>query len=239
MKKTIDRLHSSDVTPAKFHKLYFLPERPVVLKQVCRDWLASENWTPDFLKKETLSGQLLKERYWYETRPGYERQAYQIPDVVTQSLSSEHSYIRETFVRIFANAKGNVTPFHNDANLLFVFSVQLKGRKKWRIVSTDTPIPKYSFTQIPFLDFNKTPDIEEISKKYDIYEFDLEEGEMLFLPHLWSHHVESLEDWNVNLNWVGTKNNHHVHTSSFTREKELLSLFSRLNRFPVGRKLVT
>ena len=47
-------------------------------------------------------------------------------------------------------------------------------------------------------------ELSELPEIYNYYNFDLQQGEMLFLPRYWQHQVTSLDEVNINFNWVMT-----------------------------------
>ncbi len=113
-------------------------------------------------------------------------------------------------VLIFFGPKGTVTPYHYDPthNIL----VQVKGRKKVVLVSPDQSRLLYHPWKIPgFNRYNYSPvdptlpdperfPLYETTRRY---EFVLEEGEALFIPIGWWHHVSSLApSINVTFWWV-------------------------------------
>jgi hypothetical protein len=66
------------------------------------------------------------------------------------------------------------------------------------------------------------------------YEFETHPGEMLFLPRYWIHKVYSLDEINLNLNWVCTPKNPNIQSKLGKREIEILTLrktFPYLNKF--------
>lgn len=113
-------------------------------------------------------------------------------------------------VLIFFGPKGTVTPYHYDPthNLL----VQVKGRKQVVMVSPDQSRLLYHPWKMPGFDrYNYSPvdptlpDPERfpLYETTTRYEFVLEEGEALFIPIGWWHHVRSLApSINVTFWWV-------------------------------------
>jgi hypothetical protein len=69
-----------------------------------------------------------------------------------------------------------------------------------------------------------------------LIEFDLNEGEMLFLPPYWYHRVVAVEKINLNVNWVGTKKKSRLNRL-LARENEILAAIYPIRRL-VERLLV-
>jgi len=89
--------------------------------------------------------------------------------------------------------RGAVTPFHHD--LTNNFLVQIKGRKRVKLAASyDTPKMRnhiHCYSQWTGQDFPEgaAPD----PAKPRIYDYELQPGEILFIPVGWWHHVESLD----------------------------------------------
>eukprot|EP01119_Soliformovum_irregulare_P021451 TRINITY_DN7143_c0_g1_i1.p1 TRINITY_DN7143_c0_g1~~TRINITY_DN7143_c0_g1_i1.p1 ORF type:complete len:197 (+),score=31.41 TRINITY_DN7143_c0_g1_i1:119-709(+) len=49
-KYRIERI--SDITPEDFFRNYYLPQKPVILTGMMKDWPAREKWTNDYLKQQ-------------------------------------------------------------------------------------------------------------------------------------------------------------------------------------------
>ena len=155
---------------------------------------------------------------WFESPMDYFVKMKDIPFVVKKSMDNLASHKRKTNCRIWINPKKNFMPFHYDGNALFVFTVQVTGKKRWVIVSPNTPLPCYAFSRMPYLKYNKTAIFD---KNYHVYDFELDTGEMLFLPPFWAHQVTAMADENINISWVATKIKMQD-TCAFEREKEIL-----------------
>ena len=100
--------------------------------------------------------------------------------------------------RMFLGAAGSVTPLHRDlAHNLFT---QIRGRKRfWLYHRADTAwlyshaffsaLPNFSRMDPEQPDLTRFPHAEAVRP----VEVTLEEGDVLFLPSLWWHHVRSLD----------------------------------------------
>jgi hypothetical protein len=212
----------------EFNRQYFIPEKPVIVEDVVQNPL---KWTIPSLKTELEDKKevYVAKKLWYETSMDNFAEKLLPPPIVSQCMESNLSFKRKTNCRIWINNKNNFTPFHYDGNALFVFNLQVIGKKRWFIVSPDTPLPCYPFSRTPYLKFN---DSAFFHKKYEVYDFELNAGEMLFLPPFWFHRVNALAEENININWVGTKRNMNE-TRSFLREKEVLKCAKILSKVPL------
>lgn len=94
---------------------------------------------------------------------------------------------------LWVGPAGTITPLHHDENI--IFHTQIKGRKKWKLISPlDTPNlynHKAVFSQVDLfnVDYNRFP----LMRNVQIAEVVVEPGETLFLPLGWWHGVEALE----------------------------------------------
>lgn len=88
---------------------------------------------------------------------------------------------------------GTVTPLHHDSVMLF--HTQIYGRKRWRLISPlDTP-KVYNFNgYFSAVDLDR-PDLARFPRfaQARVLDVILEQGETIFLPLAWWHHVTSLE----------------------------------------------
>ena len=108
----------------------------------------------------------------------------------------------------------------DDANMVNVFNVQMTGKKEWFLVSPDTPLVCYPFTNFAIMDNND----EKIFNHNRYTHVILNQGDMLYIPPLWFHKVVSLEKENLNLNWIFTKKETEILSSTLTRELDRYAL---------------
>lgn len=214
----------------KFIEEFYHAEQPVVLTgavktlatvgEVCRKLNAR------IVEDETAAQRLL----WYDVRRVLLDQICATPAIVDELMDPDEAFLRENCVRIWFNPGGHITPWHYDGHSLHVFNLQLKGLKRWKIVAPETP---FACTPFSHTVVTKKPSLR--GKR--MYEFDLDEGDMLFLPRYWYHYVESLGEMNINVNWVLMPRVHAVPTPTATREAEMMWLKSRFDpMLPAGAK---
>lgn len=67
-------------------------------------------------------------------------------------------------------------------------------------------------------------DEEKLLRNKEHYKFDLEEGDLLYVPPFWYHRAVAKEDENININWTFTKRETSVVTREFKRDIERCSL---------------
>ncbi|MEM0896191.1 MAG: cupin-like domain-containing protein [Verrucomicrobiota bacterium] len=219
-----------DVTHDEFNSEYFLPEQPVILQGVGPRIKNADDLSIDSIRERIVERGLATENTsWFEGPAPMLDPLASTPEVVTRSL--EGAQLRKNHCRLWLNGPGNLTPSHYDGNLLFVFNLQLKGTKEWRIVSPHTPLTNYPFSRVALTDKGGTS--RPTGRGIQFAEFTLNEGEMVFVPPLWHHSVKATGDANVNVNWVGTRKSGHVQSKTLTREKELLK-WSLLHRKLIG-----
>ncbi|MGI9457286.1 MAG: cupin-like domain-containing protein [Aeoliella sp.] len=214
----------------KFLSSYFQSEQPVVLTSAA---LSSDS-VQDVCGKlnariaddATASQRLL----WYDVRRDLLDRICKTPAIVDEVMDPHTAFLRENCVRVWFNPGGHITPWHYDGHSLHVFNLQLKGKKRWTIVAPETP-----FACTPF---SHTAMLKRVSlARKRSYTFDLDEGDMLFLPRYWFHYVESIDPMNINVNWVLMPRNKAVPTITATREAEMMWIKQRLDPvLPRGAK---
>jgi hypothetical protein len=220
----IDSVNLKDLPFDVFYEKYFKAEVPVIIKEVGGDLPLAE-WSTEQLTdalKKSGSTRLA----WFTGRQELSDQ-HGVPDLVSRCLAPELSWSQETSCRYWFRDKGAVTGWHYDGNLLYGFSLHLKGKKEWTMVSPETPLLSYPFYFITTPFSFRRPD----PAKLVWAKFTVEAGDMLFVPPLWIHRAESLGDKNINVNWIGTKKHSFKKSKLFERETEILR-FVRLTRAP-------
>lgn len=217
-----------------FLNRYFIPEIPVILTDVTEKWPANHRWTEAYLIEMLEKEKVKFKSFWYQANNDFLEKDIIMPKIVEQILDDNYSFKRELNKRIWINYKNNLTAFHADGNGIYVFNVQVYGKKHWQLIDPNAPVPLYSFTAVPNVSFND--EIPQRIRPYS-YEFDLNKGEMLFLPPYWFHKVTAEHDINFNLNWVGTKRNRHEN-SLHRREKELFKLLLPISKYKPFHKMI-
>ena len=204
-----------DITFDDFWCRYFVPERPVIIEDVGKHWLARARWNEDYLhEKLSREPSATTAVLWYRMGRDVLAEDYDTPEFVRVLLDSPHILARDDVMRIWVHRKGNVSSWHYDANIVNVFNVQVTGRKEWYLLSPETPISCYPFTNYAIM----AGDDDSLLKNKRYTRFLLNEGDMLFIPALWFHKVIAVEDENISLNWVITKKEASVISKTLIRE---------------------
>lgn len=217
MELVIDRIPLEELSLERFESMYQGPERPLVITGV--NIRPCDTMTFSQFRDTYLPGADRKLAQYDAALPPERDTRLPTPRLVRQVLASDKVCVRAKPMRLWAHPRGHYTLFHYDGNSLDSFNLQLQGRKKWRVVSPQTPLPLVPFglPSVVSRSFHPSP------SRYDFAQFELSPGEMLYLPRYWSHDVESMEDLNLNVNWVWTPR-----APSFSvigrREAELLAL---------------
>lgn len=201
---------------AEFLEKYGGPERPLLIKGLAKSWPASGKWTPDRLRADLHGNPNVRDRgvFFVSKQPVLEDDI-EMPDFLKGILGSDNVMADSIAWRFWVNRKNNRTEFHYDTNAENVITVQVKGRKEWVLVSPETPLPCYPFTNFTLL---KSEDKLLRNKEY--YKFDLEEGDLLYVPPYWYHRAVAKEDVNININWTFTKRATSVLSREFRRDIE-------------------
>ena len=219
---SIPEVAASEVS--SFLESYYQPEQPVIFRGIVKTE-RSVDQIRDLLcdriaKDDTKTARLM----WFDVKPDLLQDLCEVPEAVSTTLDPETAFLRDNCVRVWFNPAGHMTPWHYDGHSLHVFNLQLKGKKRWTIVSPDTPLLNMPFSKTCIFEKNGVE-----NKRH--YEFDLDEGDMVFLPRYWYHHVESLGEMNVNVNWVLMPKAEPADTVIARREAEVLWLMRKL--YPV------
>ncbi len=217
MKLQIEKIHINDLSYEAFVDTYLIPEKPVVITGL--DAYDKEKITPAYVS-QTFQQESRRNIGWYDAAMPTPEENIYVPDIIREIFSREDMSERALPMRIFLQPKGHQTLFHYDGNSLHVFNLQIKGKKVWRLISPNTPIPSAPFLIASLVgkDFQINYDT------HDACEIVVNAGEMLFLPRYWIHDVGARADININYNWVITPR-YPSHTSPIAkRELELLKL---------------
>lgn len=218
-----------DIGAEEFHARHFLPERPVVIRGIGPTIRRTQDLSIENIRKRIIeTGLGIAEAAWFQGPAAMVEPLVETPPFVAHSLEGAHR--RPNHCRLWINRAGNVTPTHYDGNMIFVFNLQLAGRKEWRLVSPKTPLRTYPFSRAAILGQGDWPTVKGDTHYCD---FVLEEGDMVFVPALWHHAVKATAEHNVNINWVATRASDHAPSKGFDRELELLK-FALIARRIIG-----
>jgi len=210
-----------------FYAQYFLPEKPVLIKQVGNDWPAKQKWTDNYVREQLSKEPSAKAAsLWYWLEEGTLEQDYETPELVSQIIALQEIFPRNELMRIWSHKQGNVSSWHYDANMVNVFNVQVTGKKEWLLVSPETPLDCYPFTNFAIM----KRDDESILRNKIFTKVELNAGDMLYVPSLWIHKVFSLGEENLSLNWIFTKKETDVTHPLLVRELERYALQSYLSK---------
>lgn len=219
----IERIDSRDASA--FAERYYATETPVILTGVAQSGADATALWRSLADRIARDDSAVRKLLWVDVTPEVVTPLCPTPPVVQSLLDPARAHVRRNFVRVWFHHRGHVTPWHYDGNSLHVFNLQLAGRKRWRIVSPETPL-----TCIPFSNACLFDDYTLQGKRH--HDFVLESGEMLFLPRHWFHWVESLAEANVNVNWVLSPKSTLKPSPTSRRDAEILWLRRRLDRRP-------
>jgi len=125
---------------------------------------------------------------------------------------------------VVATENGYITWTNDDGrDSKDALNVQLKGKKRFVLLSPETPLGCYAFSHYVRRFYEG---MRALDAHHDYTVFDLAAGDMLFLPRYWFHTVESQEEININLNWLWTDLDTPVVPSSRTaiRERECVAV---------------
>ena len=205
---------------AEFLEAYCDKEQPLLIKGLAKNWPARERWQSGRLRAELHTLPKVRDRgVFFVSRSPVLEQDIEMPDFLKEILASDRIMQDSVAWRFWINSRNNRTEFHYDTNAENVITVQVKGRKEWVLVSPETPLPCY-----PFTNFSLMKDEQRLLRNKRFYKFDLEEGDLLYLPPHWYHRVVAKEDENININWTFTKRETSVISKEFKRDMERCGL---------------
>jgi len=228
---------NKDIDFDTFYHKFFVSEIPVIIDGVGVDWLATTKWNAKYLQ-EALSREQSVENHkaFFTMNENTMGSDYDIPDVINMLLRSTKIFPQRKNTRIWINSRNNTSHWHYDSSLESVFNVQIKGRKEWYLISPQTPPHCYPYTNLVLLE-----DDRKILKDKIFTCFILNVGDLLYIPPLWFHKITSLEQENINLNWVMTKKKTKIISRTLIREIERYSFdnYFRYHKFTAVRYMHT
>lgn len=184
-----------------FHHGYWSPRQPVVITGAADALLERHRgWHADavFDRLRAHRTGVVQNLLWYDTEEGVLLDRGDLPDFLCDHVYGAAHLTRRHHYRLFLHPQGHVTGLHYEGNLLDVFSLQLRGTKRWKLRRGDRDhqlLPFYFLEhQASYAPLGAPPDWT--------YVIDLQPGELLFLPRGWYHHVECPSDDNVALSLV-------------------------------------
>ena len=200
---------------------FFEPEQPILFKQIARTESSAEALCRRLNARIAADeARVSLQTLCWDVSPSVIEAICPIPRVVASALDPERVFVRERHVRLWFNREGHRTLWHYDGHSMHVFNLQLKGRKRWRIVAPETPLLCAPLTSFCMFD-------DYALERRRSYEFETHEGDMVFIPRHWYHSVDSIDELNININWVMTPRRATPSNPTARREAELTWLKSR------------
>ena len=218
----------TEITPRDFFFKYYLRNKPLIIKGATKDWQCS-SWTLDTLserfgndetvitahgdmKTQTLSTTI------EEIRTGSVKNA-RVANILQNypelREEADFGFLKKyipwpsftTSYQFFIGGNSNFTPLH--AGMTNNFSIQLRGKKRWRILPTSlNPIVKPIANGGPLLtsELNLSDEAiknDETVKYLDLYEANLSDGDILFNPSFFWHYIDyQSESITIGLRWL-------------------------------------
>lgn len=212
-----------------FWTRYFEPEVPVVIRGAGAEWPALTTWNEKRVK-EILSSEKSANAlsFWVRIKRGALSSDYETPKWLDKTLDHQMVFPRKHHMRLWMHHDNHITDWHYDENMVSVFNAQVCGTKEWLIISPDTPLKCYPFTNFAILDTD-----DKLLKSVNYSRFHLSPGDLLFLPPLWFHKVIAHHEPNISLNWLCTKTSTSVYTKALEREVERYALQEALEKRPL------
>jgi hypothetical protein len=233
MQLVIDRIPADRLSPDVFFERYYLPEKPLLLSGVEipgeRPFLSLVENPQAKCRNGNLS---LPMSATSGVSPCLgESSDLPVPKLVQMVFARTDIVQRPLPVRAWLHPKGYRTPLHFDGNSLHGLNLLVQGRKRWTLISPDTPTRLMPLTYFAMTRRDFEPD----PRKHDFYQFETTPGDMLFLPRYWLHAVDAIAETNANLNWVWTPRQPNPRVFVGRRECAILrlkDLLPPLDRIP-------
>ena len=192
----LDRIFVHELSHAQFIEHYFLPQKPVIITGCTECWPAFD-WSHSNIHRllQRDEGDKLRQVLptWYE--PTRKSSIWKFTrNTLNCDVRKLGSINRR---RLWLSPKGKYTPFHYDAGGVHIFNTQVTGRKRWRLIDPQTPLPVLPFKHHCLGNFEVLADSSN-TLEYKVFVCELRAGDTLFLPAYWIHAVLSLEEENVN-----------------------------------------
>ncbi len=234
----------ADIDPEEFERSFYRTRTPVVVTGVARDWRATQTWDPETLRADIIEeGESKVIRWYWDVTSDFRKGDYQTPAILSHLQRTCELRFSERPMRVWIAGRKTRTAWHYDFRSLDSLNVQVKGRKRFALLSPETPLRCYAFDSIVLRRMYAGTRVLDAHHDYTI--FDLAAGDMLFVPRYWFHTVESQDDVNINLNWVWTDLDTAAAPSrTATRERECVAVrlwvrraIDRLRRRQIPRGL--
>lgn len=215
--RTIDTI--DDPTPADFQARYLETQQPVILRGVMDSWNAVKCWTIDYLKAASPNQHLdppSTPKDYADVASDYlvtqVALTSKYPKLLADIQIPEVAEKKDTITPfLWCGVKGRASPLHYDSsdNL----HALVTGKKRFLMYPPEQisrMYPRSVWSRSPNIsrinmddpDFNRFP----LFKDATPVEFDLNGGEILFIPSAWWHHVLPLEDCiALTFAWQGTR----------------------------------
>ena len=151
----------------------------------------------------------LKDWHLAALHPQYE--AYEVPLCLGEDWLNEHWQSPEQGQLgggdhrfVYVGPRGSATALHADVLFSYSWSVNVVGRKRWRLVPASERRRVSDAGTQPLARWLRDVPVAAGAPAVPIVEVVQEEGELLFVPSGWYHEVENLDDCiSINHNWLG------------------------------------
>jgi hypothetical protein len=195
---------SPSIDPHEFLQKYYVPRCPVVIEAAAQHWPALHHWTHEYLteKLDSSASCATRKLLWWDIDRTLIADDVIEPKLIDALRARLTPRERTRSRRLWMSQGGERTPWHYDGNSLEIFNAQVVGRKRFTLVSPHTPLDLGAFSLLGHKP-EASPDTL-LTDTHHYTTFDMNAGDLLYLPRHWFHFVESLDAFNANVNWVWT-----------------------------------
>jgi hypothetical protein len=209
------------LSPAEFEQEYRRKLKPVIIEGLMEDWPSLQTWNFDYLVSSCGDARVVVDSYnsqrarevtfgefveMLRADGGEERQpiylqewlfmkdAPQLAEDMPELPIAQYDFRRNLYGekistnhQLWIGQKGATTRIHQDSYYMDVMHAQIVGEKHWCVMSPNAFLGRDESGEFDFASLVNNPDVQ-------ILQCVLKRGEVVYLPALWWHRIEILED---------------------------------------------
>lgn len=209
------------LSPAEFEQEYRRKLKPVIVEGLMEDWPSLRTWDFDYLVSRCGDARVVVDSYNSQRarevtfrefvemlradggegrQPIYLQEwlfmkdAPQLAEDMPELPIAQYDFRRNLYGekistnhQLWIGQKGATTRIHQDSYYMDVMHAQIVGEKHWCVMSPNAFLGRDASGEFDFASLVNNPDVQ-------ILQCVLKPGEVVYLPALWWHRIEILED---------------------------------------------
>jgi hypothetical protein len=209
------------LSPAEFEQEYRRELKPVIVEGLMEDWPSLQTWDFDYLVSRCGDARVVVDSYNSQRarevtfrefvemlRAGggegrqpiylqewlFMKDAPQLAEDMPELPIAQYDFRRNLYGekistnhQLWIGQKGATTRIHQDSYYMDVMHAQIVGEKHWCVMSPNAFLGRDESGEFDFASLANNPDVQ-------ILQCVLKPGEVVYLPALWWHRIEILED---------------------------------------------